>query len=102
MVNLPERKLETADERWARMPTIVTGDDYVNSLRNRGTRLYFMGKKIDEPTDHPVIRPSINALKMTYDLAIADPELGAIRVPSVRTVVVLPAPFGPRKPNTSP
>ncbi len=33
---------------------------------------------------------------------IADPELGAISVPSVRTVVVLPAPLGPRKPNTSP
>jgi hypothetical protein len=33
---------------------------------------------------------------------IADPELGAISVPNVRTVVVLPAPFGPRKPNTSP
>jgi hypothetical protein len=33
---------------------------------------------------------------------IADPELGAISVPSVRTVVVLPAPFGPRNPNTSP
>jgi hypothetical protein len=33
---------------------------------------------------------------------IAVPELGAISVPSVRTVVVLPVPFGPRKPNTSP
>ncbi len=32
----------------------------------------------------------------------ARPELGAIRVPRVRTVVVLPAPFGPRKPKTSP
>jgi hypothetical protein len=32
----------------------------------------------------------------------ADPEVGAISVPSVRTVVVLPAPLGPRKPNTSP
>src|SRR5437764_387676 len=33
---------------------------------------------------------------------IAVPELGAISVASVRTVVVLPAPFGPRKPKTSP
>ena len=32
----------------------------------------------------------------------AEPADGAISVPSVRTVVVLPAPFGPRKPNTSP
>jgi len=33
---------------------------------------------------------------------VAEPEVGAMRVPSVRTVVVLPAPFGPRNPNTSP
>ena len=33
---------------------------------------------------------------------VAEPELGAMSVPSMRTVVVLPAPLGPRKPNTSP
>src|ERR1700761_293878 len=32
----------------------------------------------------------------------AEPDVGAISVPSVRTVVVFPAPFGPRNPNTSP
>src|SRR5262245_39576053 len=32
----------------------------------------------------------------------ADPDVGAIRVPRIRTVVVLPAPLGPRNPNTSP
>ena len=32
----------------------------------------------------------------------AEPEVGAIRVPSVLTVVVLPAPLGPRNPKTSP
>ena len=33
---------------------------------------------------------------------LAVPDVGTSRVPSVRTVVVFPAPFGPRKPNTSP
>ncbi len=33
---------------------------------------------------------------------VAEPELGAMRVPKMRTVVVLPAPLGPRNPNTSP
>ena len=33
---------------------------------------------------------------------VAEPEVGAMSVPSVRTVVVLPAPFGPRNPKTSP
>lgn len=78
-----DRKLESAAERWARMPTLVTGDDYVNSLRHRGTRLFFMGERIEEPVDHPVIRPSINALKMSYDLAIAEPELATAFSPYV-------------------
>ena len=33
---------------------------------------------------------------------VAEPEVGAMSVPSARTVVVFPVPFGPRKPNTSP
>ena len=33
---------------------------------------------------------------------VAEPAVGSMSVPSVRTVVVLPAPFGPRKPKTSP
>ena len=33
---------------------------------------------------------------------VADPLVGAMSVPSVRTVVVLPAPLGPRKPKISP
>src|ERR1700733_10249845 len=37
-----------------------------------------------------------------YPATVAEPEVGAISVPSVRTVVVFPAPFGPRKPRTSP
>src|ERR1700722_14976045 len=44
------------------------------------------------------VRPELSGIPATT----ADPEVGAIRVPRIRTVVVLPAPFGPRKPNTSP
>ena len=33
---------------------------------------------------------------------VAEPDVGVSSVPRVRTVVVFPAPFGPRKPNTSP
>jgi hypothetical protein len=33
---------------------------------------------------------------------LAEPDVGAISVPRVRTVVVFPAPLGPRKPKTSP
>lgn len=54
---------------------IVTGEDYIRSLRGRGLRVFFMGELVGEPVDHPVIRPSINAVAETYDLALREPEL---------------------------
>jgi 4-hydroxybutyryl-CoA dehydratase/vinylacetyl-CoA-Delta-isomerase len=72
---LTERNVETAEERWARMPYIRNGEDYLVSLRDRDTKLFLFGEKIDEPADHPMITPSINALKKTYDLAEDEPEL---------------------------
>ena len=66
---------EAAAARWARFKPIVTGEDYVESLRGRSLTVYLFGERIDEPVDHPIVRPSINALKQTYDLAIEDPEL---------------------------
>ncbi|MGE4322717.1 MAG: 4-hydroxyphenylacetate 3-hydroxylase family protein [Sphingobium sp.] len=68
---------ESADRRWARFSPIVTGEDYIASLRDRGTTLYLFGEQVEEPVDHPMIRPSINALARTYDLAIEDPELAS-------------------------
>ena len=42
--------------------TIASGADYVASLRARNLEVYFMGERIAEPADHPVIKPSINAV----------------------------------------
>ncbi len=60
---------------------IVTGEDYVNSLRGRNLKVYLLGELINEPVDHPIIRPSINALAKTYDLAVMAPELAAVVSP---------------------
>lgn len=54
---------------------ILTGADYIASLRDRDLRVYFLGERVPEPVDHPVIRPSINAVARTYDLAVEHPEL---------------------------
>lgn len=67
--------MRTATSSWDGIPVITTGDDYVDSLRGRNLDVYLFGERIDEPADHPIIKPSINALKMSYDLAIADPDL---------------------------
>jgi 4-hydroxybutyryl-CoA dehydratase/vinylacetyl-CoA-Delta-isomerase len=52
---------------------LMTGDQYIESLRKLGTRVYMFGEKIDNWVDHPMIRPSINCVKVTYDLA-HDPQ----------------------------
>ena len=57
------------------VPPIVTGADYIESLRARNLRVYFLGERVNEPVDHPVIRPSINAVARTYDLAVENPGL---------------------------
>lgn len=76
-VNTAELKHQpTADELWQYFKEpIVTGDDYINSLRGRDLDVYLFGERVAEPVDHPMIRPSMNALKATYDLAIEEPEL---------------------------
>ena len=58
--------------------TLVTGADYIESLRGRGLKVWFMGERVVEPVDHPVIRPSVNAVARTYDLAVEDPELATV------------------------
>ena len=52
---------------------LMTGAEYIESLRKLNTRVYMFGEKIDNWVDHPIIRPSINCVAMTYDLAL-DPE----------------------------
>lgn len=60
---------------------IESGADYLESLRGRGLVVYLFGEKVEEPLDHPMIRPSINALAKTYDLAFAAPELASVISP---------------------
>jgi 4-hydroxybutyryl-CoA dehydratase/vinylacetyl-CoA-Delta-isomerase len=60
-------------------PSVVkpleTGEDYIDSLRNRKLKVYLFGELIEDIVEHPVIRPSINAVAETYDLAAREPEL---------------------------
>ena len=63
------------------MQKIQSGEDYINSLRDRGLIVYLFGEKVLEPVDHDMIRPSINAVAQTYDLAISNPELASVISP---------------------
>jgi 4-hydroxybutyryl-CoA dehydratase / vinylacetyl-CoA-Delta-isomerase len=60
---------------------IVSGEDYIESLRGRKLKVFLMGERVNEPVDHPMIRPSVNAMAKTYDLALEAPELVTVRSP---------------------
>ncbi|MBP1926440.1 4-hydroxybutyryl-CoA dehydratase/vinylacetyl-CoA-Delta-isomerase [Sedimentibacter acidaminivorans] len=48
---------------------LMTGKEYIESLRKLKTRVYVFGEIVENFVDHPMIRPSINSVAMTYDLA---------------------------------
>jgi 4-hydroxybutyryl-CoA dehydratase/vinylacetyl-CoA-Delta-isomerase len=46
-----------------------TPEQYEESLRNLNLKVYLQGELVENPVDHPVIRPSLNSVKKTYELA---------------------------------
>jgi 4-hydroxybutyryl-CoA dehydratase/vinylacetyl-CoA-Delta-isomerase len=48
---------------------MMTGTEYIESLRKMKTRVYMFGEEVENWVDHPIIRPSINSVAMTYALA---------------------------------
>lgn len=60
---------------------INNGQEYIDSLRGRALNVYLFGEKVLEPIDHPVMRPSINAVAETYDLGVREPELATVISP---------------------
>lgn len=52
---------------------LMTGEQYIESIRRLNLQIYMFGEKIESPVDHPILRPSLNSVRMTYDLA-QDPQ----------------------------
>jgi 4-hydroxybutyryl-CoA dehydratase/vinylacetyl-CoA-Delta-isomerase len=53
--------------------SLKTPEQYEESLRKLNLKVYLLGEQVENPVDHPIIRPSMNSVKMTYALA-QDPE----------------------------
>jgi 4-hydroxybutyryl-CoA dehydratase/vinylacetyl-CoA-Delta-isomerase len=47
----------------------MTRDEYVDSLRRMQKRAFILGQEVESAVDHPLVRPSLNACAMTYELA---------------------------------
>ena len=60
------------------MKKIITREDYIESLRGRGLKVHLFGEIIKEPVDHPIIRPSVEAMAETYELGVREPDLGTV------------------------
>ncbi len=48
---------------------LKTAEEYEQSLRKLNLKIYLLGELVSDPVDHPIIRPSMNSVKMTYALA---------------------------------
>lgn len=51
---------------------LMTKEEYIDSLRKLNLKVYVMGELVENPVDHPMIRPSLNSVAMTYELAQHD------------------------------
>jgi 4-hydroxybutyryl-CoA dehydratase/vinylacetyl-CoA-Delta-isomerase len=63
-----------------------TPEEYIESLRSLNLTVYMFGKRIQNVVDNPIIRPSMNAVAMTYSMVLK-PEYADIMTgnPGVRS-----------------
>jgi 4-hydroxybutyryl-CoA dehydratase / vinylacetyl-CoA-Delta-isomerase len=49
--------------------TMMTGQQYIESLRQLKPEVYFMGERVTNVVDEPMFSPHVNTAAMTYELA---------------------------------
>ncbi len=49
--------------------TLKTGEQYIESIRNMKMQIYMFGERVESSVDNPILCPSLNSVKATYDLA---------------------------------
>jgi 4-hydroxybutyryl-CoA dehydratase/vinylacetyl-CoA-Delta-isomerase len=48
---------------------LMTKDQYIESLKKLNLKVYMFGKPVKNLTDNPIIKPSMNSVALTYDMA---------------------------------
>ncbi len=48
---------------------LMTGEQYIESIRKMNMQIYMFGEKVESSVDNPILRPSLNSVRETYDLA---------------------------------
>jgi 4-hydroxybutyryl-CoA dehydratase/vinylacetyl-CoA-Delta-isomerase len=62
--------------------TLMTGDEYIESIKALGLEANLMGAKTGTLPDHPLVEPSIRAVAATYDSAQREEVVSLFRVKS--------------------
>lgn len=61
---------------------MLTGQQYVESLREVKPVIYAFGERIPSAVEHPLLRPHVNAAALTYDLAFEPGTAGLVTATS--------------------
>ncbi len=63
------------------MDKIFDKNSYIESISDRNLKIYLMGELVKDPINHPIIKPSVEAMAETYELAVREPELASVKSP---------------------
>ncbi len=69
---------------------LMTGAQYIESIKKIKMEIYLFGEKISNPTESPILRPALNSVRMTYDLA---------QLPEYEDLMTVTSPFTGEKIN---
>ena len=69
---------------------LMTGEQYIESIRKMNMNVYMFGEKVECPVDDPILRPSLNSVRMTYDLA---------QMPEYQDLMTVTSPYTGEKVN---
>ncbi|NIN53073.1 MAG: 4-hydroxybutyryl-CoA dehydratase, partial [Nitrososphaeria archaeon] len=50
--------------------TLKTPEEYVESLKKLKPNMYISDEKVSDITTHPLLKPAVNTLKLSYELAM--------------------------------
>lgn len=64
---------------------LKTTAEYLDSLRALNMNVYMFGERVDNFVDHPIIRPSINSVAKSYELALDERYSDLMTAPSSLT-----------------
>lgn len=49
---------------------LMTGKEYEESLKKLKMRIFLFGEEMETAVGNPILQPSINSIKATYDLSL--------------------------------